>query len=123
MRALWSCLFLCTLTLVACERFEKPYRAQCEQAVKNLVSHSIGAAIDKEFPDKGDDSLEGAATQLLKGVGQGLLTEAMVDEPKLAWCEVHMSLHDANCLRTAQSRDAVEACGFAVNDKGELIKR
>jgi len=122
MRTLWSCLFVCVLTLGACERFEKPNRQQCEQAVKNLVGHSIGAAIDEEFPDKGDDTLEGAATKLLKGVGQGLLTEAMVDEPKLAWCEVNMSLHDANCLRTAQSREGVQACGFTVNDKGELAK-
>jgi hypothetical protein len=91
--------------------------------VTNLVSHSIGAAIDKEFPNKGDDTLEGAATELLKGVGQGLLTEAMVDESKLAWCEVNMSLHDANCLRAAQSKRAVQACGFVMNDRGEIAKK
>ncbi len=122
MRACLIFLGVCALGFGACDRFETPTRQQCEQAVNSLVSHSISDAIEKEFPKKGDDSFEGVATELLKGVGQGLLTEALVDERKIAWCEINMSLHDANCLRSAQSKGAASSCGFVLTDKGEITK-
>jgi hypothetical protein len=110
------------LNNVACSRFEKPTSEQCKQAVSSLVSHSVGKTIEKEFPQEGEDAADKMATAFLKGMGQSLLTGVMVDANKIAWCELHMSVHDVNCLRAAQSMSAAQQCGYKINESGDLAK-
>jgi hypothetical protein len=114
------------VSMVACERFEEPSRDQCEQAVSNLVSQVMGAAIKDSIGAamKGEDKEPGqtVANELIKAVGTSLLVSAGVDDQKIAWCEVNMSLHDANCLRSAQSKADALACGFTLTDDGAIAK-
>jgi hypothetical protein len=117
-------LILCVLAigLSGCERFQTPTKQDCEQAVTNLVSRSVDTGIESAFPSEGGGSIEDMASSLLKGVGKQLLTSAVVDDQKIAWCEVNMSLHDANCLRAAQSNTTAFGCGYFINEKGVLAK-
>ena len=115
------CLFV--MSAWGCDRLQSPTRPDCEQAVTNLVSKSVDGGIESAFPSEGDGSVEDMASNLLKGVGKQLLTSAVVDDQMIAWCEVNMSLHDANCLRSAQSNTAAFACGYFINKEGELAKK
>lgn len=108
---------------VACERFQEPTKGDCEQAVTNLVSKTVNSGMDNAFPSEGDGSVEDVASNLLKGVGAKLLTSAVVDDQMIAWCELNMSLHDTNCLRSAQSPKTAFACGYLINGEGELAKQ
>ena len=118
-RLVW---LVCVMTLVGvgCDRLQTPTTAQCELAVTNLVSKQMGSALDAEFPTKGDDSIGAVAGNLLKGMGQELLATVAVDDQMIAWCEVHMTLHDANCLRLAQSTEEAVACGYTFDGKAGL---
>ena len=112
------------LLLGGCDRFEKPTNAQCSVAVQNLISKNVSQAIDSEFPvGDQDDAASAMATQFLKGVGANVLSEVLIDDVKIAWCEVNMSLHDTNCLRAAQNKAAVDACGYVLTEGGEISKR
>lgn len=61
--------------------------------------------------------------ELAKGFGTGFLTEALLNDTKLAWCEQNMSQHQANCLRAAQSKKDADGCGIGLNDDGNLYKK
>ena len=113
-------------SLTACERFETPTRPQCEEAVSNLVSQVMGAALKESIGAAiNGDSQEPTgevASELIKAVGTNLLLSAVGDDQKIAWCEVNMSVRDANCLRSAQSRADALACGFTITDEGAIAK-
>ena len=120
-----STLVLTTIMLIltGCDRFQAPSPEQCKQAVTSLVSHQMQVGLDDAFPTQGGDSVSELASGLLKGVGQELLTKAVVNDQMLGWCEVNMSLHEANCLRAAQSPQAASECGIILDDQGTLAKR
>ena len=115
---------LSLLVLTGCERLQKPTVEQCTLAVENLISKNVSTAIDSEFPtSKDDDPTTSMAAEFLKGVGANVLTEVLKDDVKVAWCELNMSVHDVNCLRSAQNKASVDACGFGLGEKGEIVKR
>ena len=123
MRCCLMTLCLLAMSSSGCDRLQSPTRQDCEQAVTNLVSKSVDGGIESAFPSEGDGSVEDIASSLLKDVGKQLLTSAVVDDQMIAWCEVNMSLYDANCLRSAQSNTAAFGCGYVINEKGELAKQ
>lgn len=105
-----------------CERFEKPSSGDCLGAVTSLVNHTVSASIEEQFPKKGKPDLSAIAGEFAKGVGATLLTEAMIDERKIAWCEVNMSKFETNCLRAAQTKSAALKCGVSLDEEGHLKK-
>ena len=105
-----------------CDRFEKPSTDECLSAVTSLVNHMVSASIEERFPNKGAADLPGLAGEFAKGVGATLLTEAMIDERKIAWCEVNMSKFQTKCLRAAQTKAAALDCGVRLDGEGHLTK-
>ena len=113
--------FLMLLVIVGCDHFKKPTSAECKSGVSNLMQYAVGDALDEEFPTKGDEPGD-AIGEIAKSFGKGLLTEVLVDDQKIAWCELNMSKHEANCLRSAQSKSSARKCGIKVDDNGNLTK-
>ena len=94
----------CLLALSGCDRFKAPTPEQCRLAVGNLLSVSVEGAIEQEMgPSEGEPG-EVLAREMLKGLGTAFVAELALDDRKVAWCEVNMSVHDANCVRVAQNR-------------------
>ena len=107
--------------LFGCDHFKKPTSAECKAGVSNLMQYAIGDALDKEFPTKGEGAGD-VIGKMAKSFGKGFLTEVAVDDQKVAWCELNMSKHEANCLRAAQSKTSVQKCGIKVDNDGNLTK-
>ena len=124
MKALVSPLMVVIALTMAygCERFEKPSTEDCLRAVTSLINHNVAASIEDQFPKKGASDLSAIAGEFAKGVGATLLTEAMIDERKIAWCEVNMSKFQTNCLRAAQTKVAALECGVRLDEEGHLTK-
>ena len=111
-----------SVLLLACERFEKPTSAQCKPAVSNLITQSFGAEFEKETKSNKENGMEAMAGVFLKGMGQALVKEFMVNDQMIAWCEVNMSVHDTNCLRAAQSSSSARKCGYVITKQGEISR-
>ena len=124
MKALVSSLMVMVGLTVGygCERFEKPSAEDCLSAVTSLINHTVSASIEEKFPNKGAPDLSAMAGEFAKGVGATLLTEAMIDKRKIAWCEVNMSKLQTNCLRAAQTKSAALECGVRLDGEGHLTK-
>ena len=115
-------LYRVSFVLVAfgCERFETPSGQECEDGLSSLMSHYAGRQIDKKLgANRGETS---TLTNIAKAFGQEVLGETLVTKKKIAWCEVHLSRHDTNCLRAAQTGAELEACGVVVDAQGHLKK-
>ena len=113
----------CLLVLSGCDRFEAPTPEQCRLAVGNLLSVSVEGAIEQEMgPSEGEPG-EVLAREIVKGLGTAFVAELSLDDRKVAWCEVNMSVHDANCVRVAQNAEEAKDCGFYMDLEQGLKKQ
>ena len=113
----------CLLVLSGCDRFKTPTPEHCRLAVSNLLTVSVESVVEKEFGSSSGEPGEVLAVEMVKGLGTAVLTELAMDDRKVAWCEVNMSVHDANCVRVAQNAEEAKDCGFYMDLEQGLKKQ
>ena len=109
------------MVLFGCDHFKTPTSAECKAGVTNLMQYYIGHILDEAVPTEGD-GVGDMIGDIAKSFGKGYLTKKVVDDQMVAWCEVNMSKHEANCLRAAQSTTAALKCGIKFDKDWNLTK-
>ncbi len=110
---------------VACDRFEKPTKAECEAAVEHVLELEGGgpteAAEGKGAAPGGGGGSGGFLDAIAEGVqkaaksagGQVAVLRAKMKgefDRRVAACQADWNLHKTRCVRAAGSQQAAKAC-------------